>query len=47
MTGVTLRVLAALAAGALVLAFVTSLVLVSSQSASSVSTKPLIQYGSR
>jgi hypothetical protein len=47
MTGLTLRVLAALAAGALVLAFVTSLVLVSSQSASSVSTRPLVQYGSR
>jgi hypothetical protein len=47
MTGLTLRVLAALAAGALVLAFVTSLVLVSSQSSSSVSTRPLVQYGSR
>jgi hypothetical protein len=46
MTGLTLRVLAALAAGALVLAFVASLVLVSSQSAS-VSTRPLVQYGSR
>ena len=39
--------LAALAAGALVLAFVASLVLVSSQNASSVSTKPLVVYGSR
>jgi hypothetical protein len=47
MTGLTLRILAALAAGALVLAFVASLVLVSSQSASSVSTRPLVQYGSR
>ena len=47
MTGLTLRVLAALAAGALVLAFVTSLLLVSSQSSSSVSTRPLVQYGSR
>jgi hypothetical protein len=47
MTGLTLRVLAALAAGALVLAFVASLVLVSSQSASSVPTRPLVQYGSR
>jgi hypothetical protein len=47
MTGLTLRVLAALAAGALVLAFVSSLVLVSSQSSSSVSTRPLVQYGSR
>jgi hypothetical protein len=47
MIGLTLRVLAALAAGALVLAFVTSLVLVSTQSASSVSTRPLVQYGSR
>ncbi|HEX8134993.1 MAG TPA: hypothetical protein VF880_16385 [Actinomycetes bacterium] len=47
MTGLTLRVLAALAAGALVLAFVSSLVLVSSQSGSSVSTRPLVQYGSR
>jgi hypothetical protein len=47
MTGLTLRVLAALAAGALVLAFVASLVLVSSQSTSSVSTRPLVQYGSR
>jgi hypothetical protein len=47
MTGLTLRVLAALAAGALVLAFVSSLVLVSSQSSASVSTRPLVQYGSR
>jgi hypothetical protein len=47
MTGLTLRILAALAAGALVLAFVSSLVLVSSQSSSSVSTRPLVQYGSR
>jgi|Tabmets5t2r1_1033131.scaffolds.fasta_scaffold78748_2 hypothetical protein len=47
MSGLTLRVLAALAAGALVLAFVASLVLVSSQSASSVPTRPLVQYGSR
>jgi hypothetical protein len=47
MSGLTLRVLAALAAGALVVAFVSSLVLVSNQTASSVSTKPLIQYGSR
>jgi hypothetical protein len=47
MSGLTLRVLAALAVGALVLAFVTSLVLVSSQGPSSVSTEPLIVYGSR
>ena len=47
MTGLTLRILAALAAGALVLAFVSSLVLVSSQSSSSVSTRPLVQCGSR
>jgi hypothetical protein len=47
MSGLTLRVLAALAAGALVLAFVSSLVLVSSQSASSVSNTPLVVYGSR
>ncbi|HEU4396217.1 MAG TPA: hypothetical protein VFU54_00095 [Actinomycetota bacterium] len=47
MSGLTVRVLAALAAGALVLAFVTSLALVSSQSASSQSTRPLLQYGSR
>ena len=47
MSGLTLRALAALAAGALVLAFVASLVLVSSQNASSVSTKPLVVYGSR
>jgi hypothetical protein len=47
MSGLTLRVLAALAAGALVLAFVSSLVLVSSQTTSSVSTRPLVQYGSR
>ena len=47
MNGLTLRVLAGLAVGALVLAFVASLVLVSSQGASSVSTEPLIVYGSR
>jgi hypothetical protein len=47
MSGLTLRILAALTAGALVLAFVASLVLVSSQSASSVPTRPLVQYGSR
>ena len=47
MSGLTLRILAALTAGALVLAFVSSLVLVSSQSSSSVSTRPLVQYGSR
>jgi hypothetical protein len=47
MSGLTLRLLAVLAAGALVLAFVTSLILVSSQGASSVSTEPLIVYGSR
>jgi hypothetical protein len=47
MSGLTLRVLAALAAGALVLAFVSSLALVSSQSATSVPTEPLIVYGSR
>jgi hypothetical protein len=47
MSGLTLRVLAVLAAGALVLAFITSLVLVSSQGASSVSTEPLIVYGAR
>jgi hypothetical protein len=41
MSGLTLRALAALAAGALVLAFV------SSQNASSVSTRPLVVYGSR
>ena len=35
MTGLTLRLLAAIAAGALVLAFVASLVLISSQGASS------------
>ena len=47
MSGLTLRVMARLAVGALVLAFVASLVLVSSQGASSVSTEPLIVYGSR
>ena len=47
MTGLTLRVLAALAAGALILAFVASLALISSQGASSVSGEPLIVYGSR
>ena len=47
MSGLTLRALAALAAGALVLAFVASLVLVSRQNASSVSTRPLVVYGSR
>ena len=47
MSGLTLRALAVLAAGALVLAFVASLALVSSQRASSVSTKPLVVYGSR
>lgn len=47
MSGLTVRALAALAAGALVLAFVASLVLVSSQNAASVSTRPLVVYGSR
>jgi len=47
MSGLTLRVLAGLAAGALILAFVSSLLLVSSQDASSVSTRPLMVYGSR
>jgi hypothetical protein len=47
MSGLTLRALAALAAGALVLAFVASLAVVASQSASSVSTRPLVVYGSR
>jgi len=47
MNGLTMRILAALAAGALILAFVSSLVLVSSQGASSVSTEPLLVYGSR
>jgi hypothetical protein len=47
MSGLTLRFLVALAAGALVLAFVASLALISSQSASSVSGEPLIVYGSR
>jgi hypothetical protein len=47
MSGLTLRLLAALAAGALVLAFVASLVLVASQGASSVSDEPLVVYGSR
>jgi hypothetical protein len=47
MSGLTLRALAVLAAGALVLAFIASLVLVSSQNASSVSTRPLVVYGSR
>jgi hypothetical protein len=47
MSGLTMRILAALAAGALILAFVSSLVLVTSQGASSVSTEPLLVYGSR
>ena len=47
MSGLTLRLLVGLAAGALVLAFVASLTLISSQSASSVSSEPLIVYGSR
>jgi hypothetical protein len=47
MSGLTLRLLVGLAAGALVLAFVASLVLISSQGASSVSSEPLIFYGSR
>jgi hypothetical protein len=47
MSGLTLRLLAALAAGALVLAFVASLALVASQDASSVSSEPLVVYGSR
>jgi hypothetical protein len=47
MTGLTLRFLVAIAAGALVLAFVASLALISSQGASSVSGEPLIVYGSR
>jgi hypothetical protein len=46
MSGLTLRALAVLAAGALVLAFIASLVLVSSQNASPVS-RPLVVYGSR
>ena len=44
MTGLTLRLLAAIAVGALILA---SLALISSQRASSVSGEPLIVYGSR
>jgi hypothetical protein len=47
MTGLTLRLLAAIAVGALILAFVASLALISSQRASSVSGEPLIVYGSR
>ena len=47
MSGLTLRALAALAAGALVLAFVASLALVSTQDAASVSGEPLVVYGSR
>ena len=47
MSGLTLRLLVGLAAGALVLAFVASLALISSQSASSISSEPLIVYGSR
>jgi hypothetical protein len=47
MSGLTLRVLVGLAVGALALAFVASLALISSQSASSVSGEPLIVYGSR
>jgi hypothetical protein len=47
MTGLTLRFLVAIAVGALVLAFVASLALISSQGASSVSGEPLIVYGSR
>ncbi len=47
MSGLTMRILAALAAVALILAFVSSLVLVTSQGASSVSTEPLLVYGSR
>ena len=47
MTGLTLRFLVAIAAGALVLAFVASLALISSQGASSVSGEPLNVYGSR
>ncbi len=47
MTGLTIRVLAALSAGALILAFISALVLVSSPGASSVSTEPLLVYGSR
>ena len=47
MSGLTLRVLVGLAAGALVLAFVASPAIISSQGASSVSGEPLIVYGSR
>jgi hypothetical protein len=42
-----MRILAVLAAVALVLAFVSSLALVSSQNASSVSGRPLVEYGAR
>ena len=47
MSGLTLRILAALAAAALVLAFASSLALVSNQNASSVSGRPLVEYGAR
>jgi hypothetical protein len=47
MSGLTLRLLVALAGGALVLAFVAALALVASQGASSVSSEPLVVYGSR
>ena len=47
MSGFTVRVLVVLAAAALLLAFASSLALVSSQNAASVSGKPLIQYGTR
>jgi hypothetical protein len=47
MSGLTVRMLAVLAAAALVLAFVSSLALVSSQNASSVSGRQLVQYGNR
>jgi hypothetical protein len=47
MSGLTLRALAVLAAGALVLAFVASLAVVSSQNPRSVSDQPLVVYGSR
>jgi len=49
MSAVTLRILAALAAAALVLAFVSSVALVGSQNAKSgeVARRQLISYGSR
>jgi hypothetical protein len=47
MSGFTVRVLVVLAAAALLLAFASSLALVSSQNASSVSGRSLVNYGSR